>query len=1137
MYKRDGRLVFSPSDINRFFESAFASWMDRYHVERPGTLKPDAAAQEMSLLAEMGAAHEKRYVDSLRAAGRQVWEPAPGLDEFDAKYEAALRAMREGHDVIYQGALRHADFEGYSDFLFRVDRPSRLGAWSYEVADTKLAKKVKPYFLLQLCAYAKMLESIQGHRPEHVSVITGANETLRFRTDDYYFYFLSLEQRFLESHATWHERQRPVPDASADHGRWQSMADEVLEELDHPCRVAGITRHQIRRLADANITTMTELATATAPHVPKIEDIVYERLRAQAWLQISSEGKATPDYEVVTPSGELERLGLAALPPASPLDVYFDMEGYPLTEGGLEYLFGATYIENGTPQFKDFWAHTRAEEKRAFEDFVDWIYARYQGDPSMHVFHYASYEVSALRRLMGSHATREHEVDALLRGEVFVDLYRVVRQSMRIGAASYSLKKVEQLYRPKRAGDVANAAQSVVEYARWLEERDGADHTTSAILGAIRDYNKEDCDSTWELREWLAQRQAEARIRYVPPAKANRKTEAVEEAVVDARTLLAGRLLGAIPENRSTDPERWRLQEMLAHLIEFHRREGKPVWWSMFDRQGKTHEDLMEDGDCLGACVRTKTPPTKVRRSFLYEYKFDPRQDTKLSAGRDCLIAEDLSPVTIETMDAGEGILQLVLGVKKEAPPPVLSLIPFDFVDASIIRDSIVRVVEGWEATGRLAPALDTFLRRLPPRIEGIAAGGDLLAGRSADETTVTEIIGAMDGSTLSIQGPPGAGKTRVASSVITELALQGARIAISSNSHKAIQKLIEEVQKKAKARRKRLRITKINSDHDDELIASGAVTGAGTIRDIAFDGPDAPQIVGGTAWAFSAPVAAGQFDYLFVDEAGQVSVANLVGMSSSARNIVLLGDQMQLGQPIQGSHPGESGQSALEYLLQGHRTVPPHLGVFLGTTWRLHPRVCSFISGAVYDDKLHPEPRTEARVVELPKEGGQLVREEAGIVFIPVEHEGNAQASDEEVDVIGRVMDELRGRKLVGDRPDRPRTLTGDDVLLVAPYNLQVRALREKHAPVRAGSVDKFQGQEAPVVIVSMCASSGESSPRGIEFLLNANRLNVALSRAESLAIVVGSPELARTRVTTVAQMKVVNLFCRIVAEGTRAT
>lgn len=1111
--------------------------MDRFYLERSKSLTPDAKDQGAQLLADEGMAHERRHLAALRAAGKDVWELPTDLGSFEDHHRATVDAMRAGRTVIYQGALRYESFEGYSDFLYRVDAPSDLGAFRYEVVDTKLARKAKPYFLLQLCAYAKMLEAIQGVRPAKVHIVHGDGVEMPFRTDDYYFYFASLERDFLETHRTFDPESRPIPEARADHGRWASHAEQILEEMDHLCRVAGITSHQMRRLADAGVTTLSALARSTAQRVPKMDDAVFHRLRRQAFLQLESKGRATPLYELVATDGESPRTGLQLLPPASPMDVYFDMEGYPLCEGGLEYLFGATHLESGARNFTDFWAHDRAAEKLAFERFIDWVYARFKADPSMHVFHYAAYEVSTLRRLMGSHATREKEIDVLLRAEVFVDLYRIVKQAVRVGEPSYSLKSVEHLYRVARSGDVATASQSVVQYARWLERPDGHGWEASPILASIRDYNREDCESTLELRSWLAARQAEAKIAYVPPAKKDRGEEKKVDPARDAAEALARRLVSSIPPDRSGDSERWRIQELLGHLVEFHRRDAKPVWWAMFDRQAQTHEALAEDPDCLGSCVRASTPKVAVERSFAYEYRFNTDQDTKLHDGSSCYIAEDLSDTEIVRLDAQSGLVQIKLGKVRGEPPPVISLIPNEYVGAKVIEESIQRVAVAWERTGRLAPSLDTFLRRTPPRVVGVEAGARLLGGEEATEASITALIAGLDKSALAVQGPPGAGKTRVASAAITELVERGHRIGIASNSHKAINKLIDEVQKRAAGRGLAPRVTKIKRDLDDELIAQGKATGRKSMKDVVFAGSDSPQIVGGTAWAFSDPSAVDQFDYLFVDEAGQVSVANLVGMSPCAKNLVLLGDQMQLGQPILGSHPGESGQSALEYLLQDHRTIPEHLGIFLATTWRLHPDICRFISGAVYEDKLHAQPGTKGRTVKIAGSAARQIAKEHGIVFVPVSHEGNAQASAEEVAEIERVLEELRGREITGTESDRPRTLGKGDVLVVAPYNMQVRALRAAlgggDEPLEIGSVDKFQGQEAPVVIVSMCSSSGDSSPRGLEFLLDANRLNVALSRAQSLAIVVGSPEIARTRVGSVAQMKLVNLFCRIVQEG----
>jgi uncharacterized protein len=321
----------------------------------------------------------------------------------------------------------------------------------------------------------------------------------------------------------------------------------------------------------------------------------------------------------------------------------------------------------------------------------------------------------------------------------------------------------------------------------------------------------------------------------------------------------------------------------------------------------------------------------------------------------------------------------------------------------------------------------------------------------------------------------------------------------------------------------------------DDPLPPGSPINGIESGETSAVVG-DGAVLVGGTAWAFCREELEGRFDYVFIDEAGQVSLANAVAIGLSTRNLVLIGDQMQLAQPSKGSHPGESGLSCLEYFLHGHATVPPELGIFLGRSHRMHPDVCRFISQAIYDGRLESTLATERHRI-LRGNDSALVPKETGIVWVPVEHDGCTQDSEEECAKIVAIVNELLHRRVIDRKSngvERPMTL--DDILIVAPFNLQVRCVREALGEsVRVGSVDKFQGQEAPVVIVSLCASTLDEAPRGAGFLLSPNRLNVAVSRAEALAIVVGSPELMNVRAKSIEEMKLVNLLCHLVqyAEG----
>lgn len=1122
-----GEIIFSPKDLIVFSDSPFASWHDRYVLEQPGAFTRDAVDDSLELAQERGIAHEKRFLDEIAREMGDLVDVSKAPDVF----AATIEAIRTGRRVIYQAALRKGAFEGYADFLVRVERPSQLGPYSYEVWDTKLAHEPKPYFLIQLCAYAAMLEGVQGVRPREVCIVLGTGERRSFRTDDYFYYFLKLEERFLADQAAFDSRNRPVPDAHADHRHWTSIAEAELERRDHLSRVAGITRLQVRRLEESGVRTLAELATSTVSRVHRIEAAVVERLRNQARLQRQAleDPAAPPPWEMIAPDPVLGRRGFALLPPASDSDIFFDMEGFPYADGGgLEYLFGAC---DANGMFHDFWAHDRAQERRAFEQFVDFVIDRYRRDRSLHVYHYAAYEVSALRRLAGRHGTREDELDELLRGEVFIDVYKIFRQAIRFGAPSYSLKQVERLYRKGRADDVKTASDSMVAYARWAERKETADWRESPTLRGIRDYNEIDCRSTAELVAWLRERQRESGIAWTPTG-----AQAVVPAAPPApkpATILAAQLLAQVPEDRSGAPKRWRVHELLAHLLEFHRREAKPVWWAMFDRAAMTEEELFDDLDCLAGLKRTGRGPRKEKRSLVYEYAFDPDQDTKLGADSKCMVAHDLSiKLTIASLDTEKGLIELKQDAKKASPPSHLSLIPDEFVSAATIEDSISRTVQAWATTGRLPRALDDFLHRRAPRLRGRVAGTPIVPAETDPVNGAVAAVLALDDSILCLQGPPGTGKTYAAARMAVALVRAGKRVAISSNSHEAILNLMGETTAAAAAEGVSINALKVGGDDTKELITSGRVGHVESMKELDF--ARAPNVVGGTAWAFSHPNATGQFDVLFVDEAGQVSVANLSGMAPAAKSVVLVGDQMQLSQPTKGSHPGESGLSVLDYFLEGRATIPRELGIFLDVTRRMTAEVCRFISGSIYEDRLQSHPCTEGRVVRVAAGGGRVLVD-SGIVFVPVDHDGNAQSSDEETAMVAALVRELAGRTLVDEKGERPFTVR--DALFVAPYNAQVRQLRSAlDGAARVGSVDKFQGQEAPVVVVSMSASSGEASPRGIEFIFNPNRLNVAISRARSLAIVVACPKLAATRCRTVEQMRLVNLFCRILFASAEA-
>lgn len=1130
----NGQPVYSPTDLVRYVASPFASWMDRYYLEDRKRFIPDEESEEKRLIAETGDRHERAVLNEFKSSAITLAE-IPKEDPAIACTQT-LAAVSAKVPIIYQAALESGPLAGFADFLLLNE------SGHYEVWDAKLARSPKPYYAIQLCCYSEMLAATAGTPvPERFGIILGSKERVFFRVEDFIHYYRHVEARFLAMHNgfTGNLKDRPEPLPNAEHGRWASHAEKYFNDVDHLVRVAGISVGQIKKLKAAGVTTMTGLAGASGRSVRKLSRETLERLAAQARLQCETLAERTghpeapPRYEVLPQTGvNGEPLGLAALPPDDPADVFFDMEGYPLAAGGLEYLFGVC-TRNGSPgssEFKDWWAHDREEEKRAFEDFLDWVFDRWKSNPGMHIYHYAAYEYSALGRLSTRHDTRQGELDQLLRNDVFVDLYQIVRQGLRIGEDGYSIKKVEHLYRPKRMTEVATAIESVVQYANWIESGQSLDWQESAILKNIRDYNEDDCRSTGELLQWLRCVAAENNIAAAALPSLENKPEPheMDEEVVKRRQL-------ADDLRKRADG----ISTVLGDLVDFHRREEKPMWWRMFERAKALPEELHDAPSCIEG-VRAMGAPVPEKMSLVQQYRFDPAQECKLAAGSNSkvMFTHNLKPkFTLSQLDTATGSLSLKIGKKTVSEvfqgtfPQCGCLIPDEYVSAAPVQSALAEV-----AAKHLQGNLDAAVRSLLTR----EAPATLLQS-TGDNTTdaAIRIAGSMSGECLVIQGPPGTGKTYVASRVVMALLGAEKRVGIASNSHKAVENLLLACDMAAKEDGQTLCGVKVGGDSDSPLYASNPA-----IRHVKDSGGAlgayTAGVIGGTAWLFTRPEWEGTLDFLFIDEAGQVSLANAVAMARCAKNLILLGDQMQLEQPVQGSHPGDAGLSCLQYALKDeeasqtdspvlHAVIPPDYGLFLGESRRMHPEVCRFISESIYEKRLGSHSDCARQSIAVPTGFKGLVTKESGVVFVGAEHDGNTQRSEEEVERVKALYEELVGR-LYTAKTGSTRPLALNDFLFIAPYNAQVRALQSVLPNgARVGSVDKFQGQEAPVCILSLCCSYGEYGSRGLAFILDRNRVNVAISRAECLAIVVADPRIAGATVNTLEEMKLVNLFCKL--------
>ncbi len=397
MQNKNGGLLLSPSDLIRFMESSFASWMELHHLVDPAFASRDPLTEDAKLIAKIGDQHEARFLQKLIDEGRDI--VFISKSNMDTALAETRQAIADGREVIYQGALAMKHFAGYTDFIVRGENGD------YEIWDTKLARQAKPYHLVQLCCYAEMLEPLVGYLPKTIRVVLGDLRVVPYRTADFFHSYLRIKQKFnLQIHAFGVDCPKPLPDPRANHRHWTSHAEAWLLERDHLVQVAGINTRQMDKLVAAGIDTMQKLADSTLTSIPKLKAEGFAKIQAQARIQVKARSLTEggpPPFEILHPVASTPRTGLALLPPESPGDVYFDIEGYPLENDGLEYLLGVTHLVGGKPEFKDWWAHNDAEEKQSFEAFIDWIMARWQQHPDMHVYHYAPYEVTAIKRLVG----------------------------------------------------------------------------------------------------------------------------------------------------------------------------------------------------------------------------------------------------------------------------------------------------------------------------------------------------------------------------------------------------------------------------------------------------------------------------------------------------------------------------------------------------------------------------------------------------------------------------------------------------------------------------------------------------------------------------------------------------------------
>lgn len=1112
MKYKNNQITYSPSDLSSHSSCKHLTQLNKQHVRAEISDPEIYTNRVLQMLQDKGIEFEDDHLREIKFQGKSVIEIS--VEDPHAE-KHTIKAMQNGVDVIYQARLKEdGKWSGWADFLKKVDRPSFLGDWSYEVWDTKLANETKAGTILQIGLYSERVASIQGLTPEYMGVIKPEGEE-KYRYDEYAAY-IRLVKRNLEDAILKEEDTYPNPVSHCDICKWWKNCNAVRRKDDHLTFVAGLGTSQAKELKLHEVDTLKKLASLKLP-VPfdpsKGVKETFNKLREQARLQyISRQNGFEPIYETLDIE---EGRGLNKLPKPSVNDIYLDFEGDRMVEpDGLEYMIG--YVYKG--EYYALWAKNEKEEKEIFEQFIDFAFKQKQEDPSLHIYHYAPYEVTAFKRLMGKYASRETEIDIFLRSHTFVDLYTVVRQSVRASVEKYSIKDLEVFFGYERKMDLRQLSSHKSQLELLLQTKN-IDKLTKKTKDAVQLYNQDDCQSLIRLQEWLEEirssliKQGENIPRPVDEdGAASDNITAHQERIGP----IMNSLLDGIPSIRT---ERNRIEQaryILAHMLDWYRREKKSFWWEFFRLKELPEDQLLEERKAISFLEYTGNREPE-KRSVVDEYKFPP-QECDLRKGQTIEDQENNKIGAVHEIDVETGVLRIKKGPSKKDIPHPITVISLESVNSSVKEESIIRLAEwvveyGMDCDDETYRAARQLLMNSPQSIIETRTHFEELFEKTYD------FASKLNHSYLPVQGPPGSGKSFTGSHLVVRLIKHGKKIGITALSHKVISNLLSKIWDAAQEEGisiKMMQKVKVDSEESrpwtlvkDESPIQKAI---GNV-----------DVIAGTSFMWSKPPYQNSVDYLIVDEAGQLSLIDTLAVSHSCSNLVLLGDPQQLKQPQQGVHPDGTEVSALENVLQGEKTISDEQGVFLAETWRMHSSINTFVSELFYESKLKSKKHLDVQQIIGSRYAG------AGMYLEEVEHDGNTNSSSEEVEKVIEIVSHLtNGEVTFINENNKKASLTISDIKIITPYNAQVQAIKKRLPDLEVGTVDKFQGQEAPIVIYSVATSSLEEAPRGMEFLFSPNRFNVAVSRARTCFIMVANPSIFEAECKSPHQIKLANAFCR---------
>ena len=1083
-------------------------------------LKKSKKTVAENLRIEKGILHEEEYFKKLSKKYKKVKniKKLKNLTK-NEKIKETIDALKNGYELIYGGWLSSGNWIGELDFLeINKSVGSDLGNWSYEIIDTKNTPKVKKDHIYQVSLYSFLLKEVQGSFSENFYILLKDNIKETIKLKEVYDIFLkhkNLFEKFIQNNSNKIKLEKVCSCSPRD---LKEFCEKEWKEKKHLNQVLGTNKQNIIKLNNSGIKNFEELANLDPKKkIVGMRDETKIKLINQAKLQVEAEKEGVIKFKFIEENFSLNK-GFNLLPEPTPNDLFFDIEGvqdfvYP---GRLEYLFGIYYEEKGEKIFKPFWAHNKEDEKKSIIEFFKFTNEHFKKYPKAKIYHYAPYEIVALERLTSLHKVNSVDYDHYLNLGKFVDLFKIVKQAIYVSQKSYSIKDIEKYYDFKREGEILKGDVSEEFYIRWTQDKD------QKLLDKIENYNKQDCESTFKLRKWLLRIKPE-KTKWFVPEREEMELRPFEETLLEYQ--------GRIKNSKIINTK---IGKLLFDIIGFWNREQKPQWRLHFDRKDLSNSELIDDTETIANMKQVSYFQDK--KSFVYKYIF-PEQEFKLKKGRSVIIANNTDPNRadyagkIQELDHINKSLLLRKGISKDQNklPRILSISEkvmeharFENLNRNIYLfcENVLNKKDGFEA-------IKSFLNRDIPSIKGKKSGEKIIDTENFTDE-IPKVINNLNNSYLYLQGPPGSGKTYQAANAILELIKKNKKIAITANSHKVIHNLLERIEGLAKKQKHSFKGLKMgNVENEDTFFDGEFVKTEKNEKFFINELKDNKTLLyAGTKYHLSQKYYQNKLDYLFVDEASQISVADLVALGGIAKNIILVGDQMQLGQPVQGSHPGESGKSVLDYLLQGKDTILDSHGIFLKKTYRLHPSLNNFISENFYENRLLINEKNINRKIDYKK--SSIIQSE-GIHTILSKHENRSQTSIEEFEIVKKLMDQLIGSKF-RDFDNSERKISVNDILIVSPFNAQVNFLKSRlHKDAKIGTIDKFQGMEAPITIISMTSSSVEDLPRNKKFFFNRNRLNVAISRAQCSSIILMNPKLLETPPSDYEEFKLLNYFQKL--------